>query len=428
MPAWMTDFPQMILHQSPSNDGFVWAGDPDAAEVLWIVVRPGYLLMLFTAGWAVNVSVFGHYRIDYSTVLGLSKDEVVTPQRLWVLALMVGVGMGMVCHVIISQPPSPASVWVMLLTYLAMGACLFIWLPPVVAKHCRWRIPLARALWRCLVPDQSREIPFVEVLVADGLTSLAKVFFDLALGSCVALTTTDLTPALNSHFASLHGVQGMQDNSTAAPVFGSQQMQLGQALKQCKQSPLPFLALAMPFLIRAKQCIITSRHAADNTNRDLQRVNLLKYLSALPIIVFSFGYARIGTNIPWLVFDSDDFEAMWAMAAVINSIFSFLWDMVMDWGLLQPAPWSSPHFGLRPVLLFRDLWGFYHFSILLNLLGRTLWSLRWSPQATVFLGTFFLGSLQQAAEVLRRCLWNVLRVEWECIKKNVHRTDKHFSV
>merc|ERR1712045_812037 len=123
-------------------------------------------------------------------------------------------------------------------------------------------------------------------------------------------------------------------------------------------------------------------------------------MSALPVVVLSFCYARVGiVSNGIMALDTEDFEALWAMAAVINSVFSFLWDMVMDWGFLQPAPWSSNHFGLRPILLFRGVWGFYHLAILLNLLGRTLWSLRWSPQATAFLGTFFLGSLQQGAEV-----------------------------
>ncbi|CAE7736032.1 Comt, partial [Symbiodinium sp. CCMP2592] len=51
----------------------------------------------------------------------------------------------------------------------------------------------------------------------------------------------------------------------------------------------------------------------------------------------------------------------------------------------------------------------YYFAVFLNFIGRTLWSLRWSEQATVFLGAFFLSSVQQSAEVIRRCLWNVFR-------------------
>jgi len=393
--------------------------------VLWTILRPGYLVALFAAGWAVNVSVFGRFRVDYCTVLGIAKDEVVSPQRLFILAGTICVVLSGYRTFLMAQAPPTAALWSLLIGYLVAFCGLFVWLPTTIARHVRWRVPLARALWRCICPDGSREIPFVEVLVADGLTSMAKVFFDVSLSACVAVSTLDhpMDALLGS---SLPGsvpvvVEGAVPETTKA-------LGLGDAMKQCRRQGIPFLFWALPFLIRARQCIVTSRHAPDALSRDLQRVNLLKYLSTLPVIFFSLCYAHSGLNTSWLVFRPEDFEAMWAMSAVINSIFSFMWDMVMDWGLLQPGDKQQASWGLRPVLLFRGVWGFYHIAILCNLCGRTLWSLRWSPQATMFLGTFFLGSFQQVAEVLRRLLWNVLRVEWECIKKGVHRTDQHFPV
>ena len=55
-------------------------------------------------------------------------------------------------------------------------------LTPEAMKHCRWREPFTLALWRCIWPDGSKEIPFVEVLVADGLTSAAGVAWARGLG------------------------------------------------------------------------------------------------------------------------------------------------------------------------------------------------------------------------------------------------------
>lgn len=48
---------------------------------------------------------------------------------------------------------------------------------------------------------------------------------------------------------------------------------------------------------------------------------------------------------------SEDFEVLWALAAIVNSAFSFLWDLVMDWGLLHWVPLKLGNFGLRPTLL-----------------------------------------------------------------------------
>mmetsp|Transcript_2632 Transcript_2632/g.7583 ORF Transcript_2632/g.7583 Transcript_2632/m.7583 type:complete len:406 (+) Transcript_2632:84-1301(+) len=391
--------------------------DDDSLQILWTLLRPGYVVALFVAGWGVNVAVFGRSKIEYGTVLGLAKDEVVSPYRIWGIAA----GLCMLLyslHMLCLATALSAGLWCILLCYSIMFAALFVWLPPPLARYFHWRVPLAKALWRCIVPDETREVPFVEVLVADGLTSMAKVFFDLSLGVCVAASSAD------DAWGSVFGKGSA--NVLHLPELPNL---LGGSLQECKKSGTPFFFLALPFLIRARQCIVSAKNAPDNVTRDLHRVNLMKYLSALPVVLFSFAHARSGPHqSSWLVFIPEDFEAMWAMSAVINSIFSFMWDLVMDWGLLQPSDKQSNNFGLRPVLLFRGIWGFYHMAITFNLMGRTLWSLRWSPQATAFLGTFFLGTFQQFAEVIRRCLWNVIRVEWECIKKNVHRVDKHFPV
>lgn len=38
-----------------------------------------------------------------------------------------------------------------------------------------------------------------------------------------------------------------------------------------------FQAWSVPFLIRARQCVITAKHAPDAMSRDLQRINLAKW-------------------------------------------------------------------------------------------------------------------------------------------------------
>merc|ERR1712139_665110 len=98
-----------------------------------------------------------------------------------------------------------------------------------------------------------------------------------------------------------------------------------------------------------------------------------------------------------------------------------MWDVVFDWGLLHPAPgrkWDRTS-GLRSVLLLRPIIPVYHLAVCFNLVGRTLWSLRWSKNCAL-LGGFACATIQQGSEVLRRCLWNVLRVEWEVVKRGLH--------
>mmetsp|Transcript_22249 Transcript_22249/g.46098 ORF Transcript_22249/g.46098 Transcript_22249/m.46098 type:complete len:423 (+) Transcript_22249:89-1357(+) len=403
------------------------AAKDDEAQVLWVFFRPAYLLSLCLACWAVNLHIFGRFRVDYFAVLGLAKDELVSPHGLLFSSVLTGVMLSLLHFFMLSHSPSLLAFAGILLSYLVALLALFSRLPPPLKRYFRWRAPLARALWRCFWPDRSKEVPFIEVLVADGLTSLSKVFFDLALGSCVVFGSMDtLLSVLLAGTTSVLTQPRIELGASAPPMQGDRRSRLGDALDQCQQSFFPFLAWATPFLIRARQCIVTSRNAPDSTSRFMQRVNLLKYLSALPIMTFSLCYVH--TDSLQLILDKDDFEVLWALAAVLNSAFSFIWDLVMDWGLMQPAPCHSGRLGLRPVLFYRGVWGFYHFAIICNLFGRTLWSLRWSPQVTLLLGGVMLANIQQAAEVIRRSQWNMLRVEWECIRRSIPRTDKHVAV
>jgi hypothetical protein len=150
------------------------------------------------------------------------------------------------------------------------------------------------------------------------------------------------------------------------------------------------------------------------------------------------------------------------LAAVVNSLFSFWWDVTNDWGLdllrfepsqnhdRQPlnlarmqsaipllhhnensaSPNESHHAfqtnglskhryrqscrGLRTVLLFPRV--IYPVLLFLNLLLRMTWSIKLSthvqPPRDGSLAFFWL----EVAELVRRWLWVFIRVEWEAIK------------
>mmetsp|Transcript_18717 Transcript_18717/g.42142 ORF Transcript_18717/g.42142 Transcript_18717/m.42142 type:complete len:385 (+) Transcript_18717:2-1156(+) len=384
------------------------------------------MVALFLLGWAANVSLFARYRVDYAAVLHLSKEELATPRLLLLLAVLIAAALSMARAAAFLHGATSELIAFVLLCYAAALLAIGGMLPRWLAKQSRWREPLVQALWRCLWPDGSREIPFVEVLVADGLTSLSKLFFDITMGSCI-VASSRFDADMQLGVRGLAVSTGFPLKPYSGPSAGS--ADLATALDQCSRSPLPYAAWALPFLIRARQCIITSRHAPDALSRDLQRVNLAKYLSALPVVFFAMCHAKVIPGVSESMISPEDFEVLWALAAVANSVFSFLWDLVMDWGLLHLTPGKPGNFGLRPVLLFPGPAVLYYFAVFLNFVGRTLWSLRWSEQATVFLGAFFLSSVQQSAEVIRRCLWSVIRVEWQCIcKGKFPRTDKSFPV
>ncbi|CAJ1370178.1 unnamed protein product [Effrenium voratum] len=396
-----------------------------SVQALWTVIRPGYMVAVFLLGWAMNVSLFNRFRIDYAAVLNLSKEELVSPRFLVALATLLALCLSLVRVMASWYGASIELLAGVLAWYLLALLAVVGLLPRMVAKHSRWREPFSQALWRCVWPETSKEIPFVEVLVADGLTSLAKLFFDVSTGVCIVSSYQMQSSSLGSleNFTALEAASLIHKRQESAGA------ELAAALDVCSGSPVPYIAWSVPFLIRARQCIITARHAPDALTRDLQRVNLAKYLSALPVVFFAMCHARVVPGVAASMLGPEDFEVLWALAAVVNSVFGFLWDLVMDWGLLHLTPNKPTTFGLRPQLLYPVAPALYYLMILLNFIGRTLWSLRWSEHATIFLGSFFLSSCQQGAEVVRRCLWNLMRVEWQCIVKGKFpRPDKIFPV
>ncbi|CAK9093624.1 Polycystin-2 (Polycystic kidney disease 2 protein homolog) [Durusdinium trenchii] len=347
-----------------------------SVQALWYVVRPGYMVALFLVGWAANVSLFTRYHIDYAAVLGITKEEFISSRFLVILSAFLALMLSLVRMLASLHGASTELISVVLLCYVVVLLLILGVLPRRWREHCRWREPFAQALRRCVWPDTTKEIPFAEVLVADGLTSVAKLFFDLTTGSCIVISSSE--PALKSTLGGTLGTLG-----TLSPIKRPEltaQGVLATALDQCSGSSLPYLAWSVPFLIRARQCVITARHAPDAWNRDLQRINLAKYLSALPVVFFAMCHARVIPGINGSMLTSEDFEVLWALAAIVNSAFSFLWDLVMDWGLLHWVPLKLGNFGLRPTLLYPQPPVVYYFAIVLNFIGRTLWSLRWSEQ------------------------------------------------
>lgn len=140
----------------------------------------------------------------------------------------------------------------------------------------------------------------------------------------------------------------------------------------------------------------------------------------------------------------------------VNSVYSFWWDVVNDWGLtlLKPSSASSakrrrsvppssidlsrprtilqppklqnhtldldPDFptqyaGLRSQLLFQDPF-IYYVAIFVNFVLRFTWSLKLSSHlhdvADLEVGVFLI----EALEILRRWMWVFIRVEWEMLR------------
>lgn len=245
----------------------------------------------------------------------------------------------------------------------------------------------------CCTSTPPRPVPFLDVFFADAMCSMSKVFFDWGMLWHLASHYPNPVPA---------GVQSIV---------------------------LPSLCAAWPYLVRARQCLVmhTVGLAKNDPKRYQHILNAIKYSTSLfPIIVSAFQKTLVDQ--PAL---SAFTEQVLLLLLLVNSLYAFAWDVSMDWGMLtDPAsllkytvtPQTCQTKCLRPRLRF----GFTASVAILivNFVLRFAWLLRfWDTELFPSVDEFVLCS--QFLEVFRRALWNLLRVEWECIKIGATTTDGH---
>lgn len=144
-----------------------------------------------------------------------------------------------------------------------------------------------------------RPIPFVDVFFADAMCSLSKVFFDWGMLLVMASHYPYPVPATTQNIV------------------------------------IPSLCAAIPFCIRARQCLIMYQHGAvrHDPKRFSHLWNALKYSTSIfPLIVSVIQKTVLENNNPK---QAKALEKYLILLLVINALYALYWDIVMDWGMMQ---------------------------------------------------------------------------------------------
>lgn len=296
--------------------------------------------------------------------------------------------------------------------------------------HKRERDSFLLAAGRCCFPASDSQIYFSDVIFADILTSYAKILGDLWLSFWMLLPGGSLL-SVPTHEGWVQWV-------------------------------LPCL-MSLPYAIRLRQCLIEYWSLSNTSRRPL--LNAIKYASSFPVIFLSAAQRLVESELVKIGGEPASHKAwhgehplfrLWLVAVVINSLYSFWWDLTNDWGLdvlkfrrtesqdrplyavdrfplhqdgLQSSRALSFHrttrhgsaypYGLRPVLLYPL--PVYSLVVFLNLVLRMTWSVKLSShlhlQSEGSVAIFCL----EVAEVLRRWMWVFLRIEWEVVRRGKDR-------
>ena len=207
------------------------------------------------------------------------------------------------------------------------------------------------------------KVQFVHFFIADVMTSLTTILIDITSFACFFT---------------------IEDYASATHQQCSNEFTLTMLLLQI-----------LPFWIRLLQCL--RRFYDDNTNIN-QAYNAGKYATGVIYGLFALIFGLTG-DMNWLL-------ASYCMH-LLNSVYGFFWDIYMDWGLMRDSN------GLREKITFSQ--SFYYFAIFADLILRFTWliGLSHASEQYPWLATFEYATMLAIAELVRRWIWTIIRIENE---------------
>ncbi|KAJ7981320.1 SPX and EXS domain-containing protein [Quillaja saponaria] len=258
---------------------------------------------------------------------------------------------------------------------LLYAAVVMVLIFPFDIFYFSSRYYLLRTLWRIALPLQA--ISFSDFFLADILTSMAKVFSDLERSVCRMVHRQVAT------IAWLEADSVCGSHSVAIP-----------------------LVLVLPYLFRLFQCLRQYKDTREKTTL----LNALKYSTAVPVIFLSALKYHVLPD-KW----TNLYRPLWLISSVVNSLYSFYWDVTRDWdlsGFTRIFKFSKPD--LFSHLLYGRKW-VYFWVIGSNLILRCTWTYKLSAHLRHNYLTVFAIA---ASEIFRRFQWIFFRVENEVNKMN----------
>lgn len=121
--------------------------------------------------------------------------------------------------------------------------------------------------------------------------------------------------------------------------------------------------------------------------------NAFKYATGI-IVVFASTNKRSGGS-----------SVLFWASVLLNSLYSFYWDIRMDWGLF-----TSTRTIIRENRRYDKVW--YYVAVALDFVLRISWSLKLSASYGLLFDGEYSSLLSQVLELFRRTMWTCIRVEY----------------
>lgn len=352
-------------------------------------------------GWGLNLQYLHHLKIDVPSLIRYPKRSASSQpphhQSTYRLAsfLSASLAFSILVFWLLSHRDPKLVIdydwWPM--TYLLLLAILFVLPLRSLSLSHTGRSRLLWTLKRVSIGGlaEAKDGKFGDILLADVLTSYAKVLADLFVCLCMFLSRNG-------------SATKRPDRACGGDVF------------------VP-LIMAIPSMIRLRQCLIEYFRVRRSPYKESvgwggqHLANAAKYASAFPVIIFSALQRNLPTQDKNV---SAGLYRAWLFAMLVNSLYSWYWDVAKDWDLTLFSPsWDRNNpdhpYGLRRKLLIHQP-AVYYSVIGLDLILRCTWTLKLSPHLDHVADMEGAVFVIEFLEVFRRWVWIFFRVETEWLR------------
>ncbi|KAF2876407.1 EXS family-domain-containing protein [Massariosphaeria phaeospora] len=384
---------------TPELDGF--------SRVLPLPYRVALIIVMGIWAWGLNLHYLALIKIDVPSLIrypGRASPHH-PPHHLscYRIATFLSIPLGLsllLFWILTNGDPEAIAGWEIIPNlYLLVLVIGFIAPLPFVSRNGRSRT--LATLKRISIGGiaEAQDGKFGDVLLADALTSYAKVLGDLFISLCM-------------FFSSKHSSTGPPNRNCGGPFW------------------VPFV-IAVPYLIRLRQCL-TEYFRIQRANQRTGQINpstgwggvhlanALKYSTAFPVVILSA--LQRSPEPSKLGMSETTLFRVWLAAVFVNSAYSFYWDVQRDWDLSLFSSKKEREDPEHPWGLRRHRWfhakEFYYAAIAVDAVLRCTWSFKLSPHLDHFNDLEGGIFLMEAMEVLRRWIWIFFRVECEWVRNH----------
>ena len=348
---------------------YLWSRASDEWTVYLRLIRSPLLIVFLLYLYGINMKVWAMFKIDYVAIFNHSPSATPTPRYVFKVASTLTLLMAVLTvGVIIASAYTDRFPVVILPIFMWLTLFAFL-LNPLDMFEKKIRFHLVITFVRVVI-SPFVFVYFTDFFLADQFNSSIVVFLDLEYLLCYT-------------------------------VFHGGQVDPGPGTCTTNKSGIRPVISALPALWRLLQCL----RAFYDTHKIKHLVNAGKYFSTFPVVVFATLFSVYEKqNLPEN-FDLDDagwILITWIIVSGIHGVYTFLWDVVMDWGLWGMCCRFRRKLVYGPKAL-------YVLAIGVDLVMRCLWTLKltlaidWEVHSDlIFTGTVTITYPLALVALLRR--------------------------